>query len=273
MPNDGSSRCHRSENASEFFNLVSNIVQVLIDFDMLFFDALLGTVVSSGARNQTEMISVPNGLFQNDALSSGSPHRPIPCGWPEPEDSSELIVEVENLQRECRELRGQLERSERDARKARKSQIRSSEQLSRQGELLEEAERATETALNENRELVHKLAQLQRWTDCLDDGEAARTMCKLYQNLQNWIRRHFTNMSSETSVEHVGPDASCKGASDQLSDRVYLDRISEISINISWHIFNPILTRFMIGSNDNFGQHLYQLDKHINETCKLPAAF
>lgn len=41
-------------------------------------------------------------------------------------------------------------------------------------------------------------------------------------------------------------------------------------MEMSWHIFNSILTRFMIGFNEDFGQHLYQLDKLINETCKLP---
>lgn len=239
---------------------------------MVFFDALLRTVDTIGAGNQNEMISVPNGLSENDALTSGS-HRPIPCGWPDLEDRPELIVEVENLQRECRELRGQLERSEEDARKARKSQICGAEQLRRQGESLEEARRTTDAALNENRELVYKLGQLQRWTDCLDDREAARTMCNLYQNLQNWIKRHFKSMSSETPIEHVGPDGSCKGASDQLSDRAYLEKIMEISREISWHVFNSILTRFMVGSNEDFGQHLYQLDKHINEKCKLASVF
>lgn len=270
MSLNGSPRCHRS---IKVFVLLAKLFIRLQQLDMVFFDALLKMMDLTGASNKSETIPASEDPPQYDGIMPMPRHRSIPCGWPEPDDRSELIAEIENLQRVCRELWGRLEKNQEDARQARQSQVCSTEKLRRQGELLGEARQRADAALKENRELVSKLAQLQRWTDCLDDEEAARSMCKLYQDLQTWIGRHFRSSPLATSTEHMEANTSSKGVSSQRPDLAFLERVSEISMEISWHIFNSILTRVMVGWQEDFGQHLYQLDKHINETCKSPFIF
>lgn len=235
---------------------------------MFFLDALLQMMDFTGAMNKSEIAPASENLSQDDGLLWKYHPRSSPGSWAEPEDRSELIAEIEDLLRVCRELSGRLEKKDEDVRKARKSQVSSAEKVRQQGELLEEARQRADAALKENRKLVSKLAQLQRWTDCLDDEEAGRTMCKFYQDLQSWIERHFKSMSFEASTEYADANTSPKGVSVscQSSDLAYLERISEIGMEISWHIFNSILTRVMVGWKEDF----YQLDKHVNKTCKLP---
>lgn len=240
---------------------------------MLFFDALIrmmGMMDFARAENENDTIPVSDGLSQSDGLISKSRHKSIPCGWPEPEDRAELLAEIENLHKMKRELLDELENDKEDARNERRSKIRAEEQSRRLRELLEECRQSRDTALKQNRELVSKLKQVQRATDCLDDDEAGRTMRKLYQDLQNWIRRHFKSASFETSAERVEANPSSRVVSYQQPDLAYLETTSEISLEISWQVFNSILTRVMVGWNEDFGQHLYQLDKHIYKTCKLP---
>lgn len=224
----------------------------------------------NGTNEQSDMTSLPGDLPLCDGMCSKSGHKSIPGAWPESDDESKLIAELENLQRVCHKLSQKLEKNEEDAKESREHQICSEERVRRHGKLLAEARQSADTALKENRELVNKLAKLQRWTGCFDDEEAGQTMRKLYQVLQNWIRRHYSCAPSggPAMLPEFGKPA--RPVNCQTRDSVYLEMISELHREISRHIFSSILNPFMVGFNEDFGQHLYQLDKLIHGTCKLP---
>jgi hypothetical protein len=163
------------------------------------------------------------------------------------EDQSSLISEFESV---CKNLQEKLDNVER---------------VRRQSELTDEARKMAEA---ENRELMAKLARVEKWTDCFNQGEAALTMRKIYQDTDSWAKEHYGHCQIEKSSTTSDIEYVSFGLCEQPFDPMEI--VSQVRADLSQHIFQSILTRFMVGLNESFGDHLYYIDKEIQKTCTFP---
>jgi hypothetical protein len=163
------------------------------------------------------------------------------------EDQSSLISELESV---CKNLQEKLDNVER---------------VRRQSELTDEARKMAEA---ENRELMAKLARVEKWTDCFNQGEAALTMRKIYQDTDTWAKEHYGRFQVEKSSTTLDIEYASFGLCEQPFDPMEI--VSQVHADVSQHIFQSILARFMVGLNESFGDHLYHIDKEIQKTCTFP---
>lgn len=181
------------------------------------------------------------------------------------DDQSSILSELESVQQICKSLQEKLDSVDEDTMELRKAQIMSLERVRWQSELTNEAQKTAEAALKENRELVAKFAKLENWTEGFKKGEAALTMRKLYEDLDYWIKEHY----SRSLTEKCSIPSHIEELSSELSDQPFdlMKVLSDVHATLSLHIFQSILARFMVGLNENFGDHLYHIDKEIKKTC------
>lgn len=181
------------------------------------------------------------------------------------DDQTSILSELESVQRICKNLQEKLDNVDEDAIQLRKAQIMSLERVRWQSEQTDEAQKMAEAALKENRELVAKLGEFENWTDCFKKGEAALTMRKLYQDLDYWVKEHY----SRGLAEKCSSPSDIEDLSSELNDQPFdpMKILSEVRADLSLHIFQSILARFMVGLNESFGDHLYHIDKEIKKIC------
>jgi hypothetical protein len=166
------------------------------------------------------------------------------------EDQSSLMSELESFQQVCKNLQEELDNVER---------------VRQQSELTDEARKMAEA---ENRELMAKLTGLEKWTDCFDQGEAALTMRKIYQDTDSWAKEHYCRSQIEKSPTML----DIEDVSFELCEQPFdpMEIASQVHADLSQHIFQSILARFMVGLNESFGDHVYYIDKEIQNTCTFP---
>ena len=128
------------------------------------------------------------------------------------------------------------------------------ERLRRQTELLEEARETADTAVKEQSQIMIKLSELQTWTDCIDDDEAIQVMRRLFQRLEDWGKRYCNEASPLTN--------GCNQPVFNFTDSCLI--MQTIQAAISEHIFDGILSRFMVSIPDRQLENLFfELDRQI----------
>lgn len=128
------------------------------------------------------------------------------------------------------------------------------ERLRRQTELLEETRKTADTAVKEQSQIMIKLTELQKWTDCIDDDEAVQVMRRLFQRLEDWIKRYC----NEASPLRNGGNQPVYNFKDSC---LIMQAIQAV---ISEHVFDGILSRFMVGIPDRQLETLFfELDQQI----------
>lgn len=185
------------------------------------------------------------------------------------EDRTDLHAELENLQRENKTLLRKLEyaregaaMARETATMARRAQLIGEEKLRRQNELLEESRQATDTAVKEQSQLLIKLNELQKWTASIDDDEAVRLMRRLFQRLEDWIKRYYSQVPHAPHPTRVN---SCDLTF--FSNNEYYCTIQTIHSFISEQIFQGVFSRFMVGIRDRCLENLfYALDTEVQRT-------
>lgn len=129
------------------------------------------------------------------------------------------------------------------------------ERLRRQTELFEEARETADTAVKEQSQIMIKLTELQKWTDYIDDDEAIQVMRRLFQRLEDWVKRYCNEASPLTNGGNQ-PVFNFK-------DSCLI--MQAIQAAISEHIFDGILSRFMVSIPDRQLENLFfELDRQIN---------
>ena len=145
-----------------------------------------------------------------------------------------------------------------------RERLLSDEKVRRQGQLLEEATQRANIAQKENRTLIVKLNKLQKWTERLDDEEVQQHMRQLYHSLESWVKNNFLHLltsnlkarSSESVQDTCSPDNGFP-----------LDH-SYIQGEVSFYIFNHILSRFVVGIDEQrVDGYLSYLDLEIEKLC------
>lgn len=165
-----------------------------------------------------------------------------------------MTTELEKLQAENESLIHKLEIAEEAATVVRKAQLMGEERLRRQTELLEEARETADTAVKEQSRIMIRLTELQKWTDCIDDDEALQVMRRLFQRLEDWIKRYCNEASPLTNQPVFNFKDSCL-------------IMQLIQAAISEHIFDGILSRFMVGIPDSQLENLFfELDHQIKSS-------
>ncbi|KAF3401675.1 hypothetical protein F1880_010002 [Penicillium rolfsii] len=147
---------------------------------------------------------------------------------------------------------------------ARRAQLVGEEKLRRQTELLEESRQAAAIAVKGQSQLMTKLNEVQKWTDSIDDDDAVRAMRRIFQRVEDWIKRsygqephtaHSTRYDSRGIASHPLKASYCK--------------IQVMQGFISEQIFDGIFSRFMVGMPDrNLDNLFYQMDKEIQRAGK-----
>lgn len=175
----------------------------------------------------------------------------------DPKNKSAGIAEIEKLQSMHKEIAKRLDYYEAVAKKAREAEHLSNVKLRRQGELLQEALRSADAALKQNTDLRLRLDSLGKMVKDLSDEEANKITNRLYDDLEDWIKRHYGAL--QPVYPEVEPD-------------VDLDQQQEFWLSIygdlSQQIFHIILSRFMVGTGSPGMSHaLRMLDEKVQETC------
>lgn len=129
------------------------------------------------------------------------------------------------------------------------------ERLRRQTELFEEARETADTAVKEQSQIMIKLTELQKWTDYIDDDEAIQVMRRLFQRLEDWVKRYCNEASPLTN----------SGNQPVFNFKDSCLIMQAIQTAISEHIFDGILSRFMVSIPDRQLENLFfELDRQIN---------
>ncbi|KAJ5636879.1 uncharacterized protein N7484_010192 [Penicillium longicatenatum] len=177
---------------------------------------------------------------------------PISETLPDHENGSTVIAKIENLQSVYKK---NLDYHEAAATKAREAEHLSSIKLHRQGELLEDALKAADAALKENNDLRLRLDSLGKGMRDLSDEEANQMTSQLYDDLEDWIKRHYGTL--QPGNPEKGPDVDSH-QEQELFFNIYED--------ISQQIFHIILSRFVVGTgNPGMNHALRMLDEKNNE--------
>ncbi|KAJ5086179.1 hypothetical protein N7532_010950 [Penicillium argentinense] len=185
------------------------------------------------------------------------------------EMKNDMRNEVDRLERVCTGLQRKLETLDAEAEVLRRAQLSHQEKIRRQKELLDEATDSANIAVAENRELVAKVARLEKWTDTMDDTEAAQTTRLLYQELDDWVKRQFmrplTNgMSADSDVDERGENAVCPTG--EPSSHLLYDIESEIFKSL----FVLILAPFMAGSRKSTWEYSQRaIDREVQKLCPV----
>lgn len=108
--------------------------------------------------------------------------------------------------------------------------------------------------MEEKHKLLAKISTLHRLESPLDDDETRRIMRRLYQNLEKWVMRHFSNATSASFIDH--------------NYSIY-DTQELVHREILEGVFQGIWAPFMIGFQGSFADYsLRQLDKHIHQSSE-----
>lgn len=177
-----------------------------------------------------------------------------------------MIAEIEDLQRENQSLIQELHIAQENAKVARRDQVIGEERLRRQNERLEEARKVSDIAVKEQSQVMLKLNELQKWTDCIDDGEAVEVMHRLFQRLEDWIKRHF-NQASKAShpIGNTGGKEALSGHWNKS-----WPAIQAIQAAISEQLCHGIFCRYMVGFPDrSYESTFHSVDKEIQRSCQL----
>ncbi|KAJ5803628.1 uncharacterized protein N7503_006078 [Penicillium pulvis] len=174
---------------------------------------------------------------------------------PDHENKSAGIAEIESLQSVHKEIAKRLDYYEAVAKKAREAEHLSNVKLRRQGELLQDALKSADAALTQNTDLRLRLDSLEIMLKDLSDEEVNKTTNRLYDDLEDWIKRHYGAL--QPVYPEVEPDAD-------------LDQPQEFWFSIygflSQQIFHIILSRFMVGTGSPGMNHaLRMLDEKVQK--------
>jgi len=172
-----------------------------------------------------------------------------------------LIAELEDLQRENQILVQELHLAQEYAKIARRNQLIGEEKIRRQNERVEEARKVSDTAVKEQSQVMLKLNQLQRWTECMDDGEAVEVMHRLFQRFEDWVKLHFIQASR---ASYPISNTSGKGAWNKS-----WPAIQAIQAAISEHIYHGIFGCYMVGFPDkSYETDFLSIDEEIQRSCQ-----
>lgn len=174
------------------------------------------------------------------------------------EDQPGPITEIENLHRENQSLMQRLEIADKNAKLALRAQLIAEERLRRQNELLQESRNATETAHKAQSQTLARLTELQKWTECVDDGEVVEIMRKLFQRLEDWTKRHFNQVvHAARSTRNTLPSSQNSAVTIQI-----------IQAAVSEQLFYEIFSYFMIGFADReYDGIFYRIDAEVSRSC------
>jgi hypothetical protein len=169
-----------------------------------------------------------------------------------------VIAKIENLQSVYKK---NLDYHEAAAKKAREAEHLSSIKLHQQGELLEDALKTADAALKENNDLRLRLDSLGKGMRDLSDERANQMTSQLYDDLEDWIKRHYGAL--QPKYPEKGPDVDSDSDQEQeLFFNIYED--------LSQRIFHIILSRFVVGTgNPGMNHALRMLDEKVQELCML----
>ncbi|KAJ5633352.1 hypothetical protein N7490_009691 [Penicillium lividum] len=144
----------------------------------------------------------------------------------------------------------------------RRNQLCAEEKLRRQTEMLEECQGKLDISLQMNNALVIKQAELQRWTNHLDDDEARYTMNQLCQDTETWVKRHFPEvLPRDRPDDFITDDPSARSNGD-------FGLFCATCDYISCNIFEKYLTRTMVGFiNPGANKDLSIIEKQIHLIC------
>ena len=199
------------------------------------------------------------------------------------DDNSKLIASYDKVQKISEGLHRKLEeaeaqartsedkarRLEKEAKSSRLAELLHEEKARRLGELLEESRQIADTALEENRELVLKVADLQRWTAVVSDDEIRQTMRRLYQDLENWTKCHFrSGVLNGDDHEDSSPDDSSTTGDKRL------DALHGIHGRVYGLVFQCCLAWHLVGFNEEHLDHIFRkLDEEIQANCRCSVCF
>ncbi|KAJ5455989.1 uncharacterized protein N7458_004253 [Penicillium daleae] len=167
------------------------------------------------------------------------------------EYQDDILTEIQYLHRENQSLKERVEIAEETAKVAQRAKTIAEEMLRRQNKRLKEKCTTAENALKDNAQILHKLSELQKWTECIDDGDAIEGMRRLFQRFEGWANRHFNQASSHSA--HLTSHTSWERALPDYNGSP--PTVHAIQAAISEQIFNGIFSRFMVAPRKILGQY------------------
>ncbi|KAJ5179082.1 hypothetical protein N7492_002292 [Penicillium capsulatum] len=169
-----------------------------------------------------------------------------------------LKMKAQGLQAQAMEFEEETKRAIGEAAQSQRARVMAEERMRRQEEILKETRRLEGLVSTENKQLVVKLAKVQKWTECIDDDEVRRIMRQLYQDLEDWIKRHFPCLlpiRSAGNASHISEDY-------QVSR---LHTLHGIHAEVYSLVFHCILWRFFVGFWDIYSNNQFrQIDHEIS---------
>jgi len=190
-----------------------------------------------------------------------------------------MVKEVEHLEELCTCLEVKRQRLDDEAKKLRLAQAFHQDELRRQQTLLEDAERATQTALVVNHALQSKLAMLEPWSYLMSDDEATHAFECLHQDIKGWVDQHYNTSNIDTSYcleVHASDTTSsnCSGSHQVCSTLLHSEILQNIQADMFEDIFCLILAPFTVGtSRSSWDHHFRVIDKEIQNICTCPNDF
>lgn len=174
-------------------------------------------------------------------------------------EATYMRSQVMLLNRRALESQAEAKELAEESAQATKARAMVEEKNRRLEEILKETRKIEDLVSKENKGLVAKLARLQKWTECMDDDEVRRTMRQLYQELENWIKRHLLG----SLPKHDGDEPS-------MSYKV--QTLHETQTDVYGLIFHSILRQFFVAIYDEQFESLFRkLDQEVLAHCMYTA--
>lgn len=173
------------------------------------------------------------------------------------------LEEVTQLRLTCNELEKKLSLLEIISEQSEQAKASADQRFQHQRELLQEAETKNIVTQNANQELIAKLNEFDNFSDALDDDIIQNSLTQLYQELEDWVQKHYNQLPVKSSSSSNNTRASS-------SENDFPDSILKIYGDVSKYIFSTFLAWHMVGSDGRAMDHLFSnLDREVQRTCKL----
>lgn len=170
-------------------------------------------------------------------------------------ETLDLQMKAEMSQNQAREFQAQAEHWANDAARSKKARAIVEDRNRRQEEILEETCKIEELVSKANKNLALKLARLEKCMECIDDDQVRRTMGDLYQELKDWIKRHFPCLLPSNEEE--------------LESGFHIQTLHGIQAEVYGLISSSILRRLFVGILDESRECLFrELDQQVFTQCK-----
>ncbi|KAJ5224171.1 uncharacterized protein N7469_007674 [Penicillium citrinum] len=186
-----------------------------------------------------------------------------------------MVKEVEHLEELCTSLEVRRQWLDDEAKELRLAQAFHQDELRRQQTLLEDAERATQTALVKNHALESKLAMLEPWSYSMSDDEATHAFECLHRDIKGWVDQHYntSKIGTDCCLEvHTSETTSsnCSGSHQDFSFLLHSEILQNIQADIFEDIFCSILAPFTVGtSRSSWDHHFRVIDKEVQNICPM----